>query len=222
MDELLRAFLFGCAIAAAPGPIVLLIVTRGMTHGAIRAAWCAVGAALGDGLYGLIAFLGGAGVHASVDAWVADGASGWLWKWLPRLLLVAIALRMAARGLATARGEVEMAAADSKKIGDGDAETGVSMNDSPWRELGLTLGLTLANPTTVLIFVGFLSQIEAEKSDFGPRAAVMLAMAVFAGSLVTQLSWAIGGSRLSRLVRPPHARAGLYFVTAAILLGLCL
>jgi threonine/homoserine/homoserine lactone efflux protein len=57
--------------------------------------------------------------------------------------------------------------------------------------------LTLVNPLTVLIFVGFAGQLPLGGSV---RAAALLALAVFAGSLIVQTVFALGGAALARVL----------------------
>src|SRR5687767_13213978 len=55
-----KAFLFGIVVAAAVGPIALLIISNALQRGLIVGVGSGVGAALADFTYGLVALFGGA------------------------------------------------------------------------------------------------------------------------------------------------------------------
>ena len=55
-----KAFLFGAIVAAAIGPIALLIFGLGASQGFAAGAFAGIGAALADCLYALAAFVAGA------------------------------------------------------------------------------------------------------------------------------------------------------------------
>ena len=136
-DGILRSFLFGMTLAAAVGPIALLIVNCGISRG-FRAAFAAgCGAAVADLLSAMLAFIAG----AQLLAWLADKQDG-------------------------------------------------------FRRLSSLL-LTLVNPLTVLVFVGFAGQLPLGSSV---RTAAALALAVFAGSLMVQTVLALGGAALTRVL----------------------
>ena len=62
--------------------------------------------------------------------------------------------------------------------------------------------LTLANPLTVLLFVGFSGQMAVSG---GPAAAIGDAAFLFLGSLSVQAGYAAFGAGLQRLIRHPRA-----------------
>ena len=67
-DGFLQSFLFGVTLAAAVGPIALLIVNYGISRG-FRAAFAAgCGAAVADLLYAMLAFVAG----AQLLVWLED------------------------------------------------------------------------------------------------------------------------------------------------------
>ena len=178
MDEL-RAFLFGATIAAAIGPIALLIIHNGVRHGLRPALASAAGVATADFVYALAAFAAGSGLAKllereqrtfalaasalliGIGAWLATGAMG--------------ALRPPA---ASAR------AAGAQRIG-----------------FAGTFLLTLANPLTIVLFAGFSGQLALSASWTG---ALYFAAIIFAGSLPVQAGYALFGALLHRLAPDPR------------------
>lgn len=175
-DGSLRAFLFGVTLAAAVGPIALLIVNYGLARGFRTAFAAGCGAAVADLLYALLAFIAG----AQVVAWLADRQGGF--RRLSGLALVLLGLWMLWRSWAR------------KNAATPGASVPTQGTDAP-RPFLTTLLLTIVNPLTVLVFVGFAGQLPLGGSL---RAAAALALAVFAGSLMVQTVFALGGAALAR------------------------
>ena len=130
----LHALLFGVSHAIAIGPIALLIIHNGLNHGASLAARSGFGAATADLLYSLVAFLVGVRVVATLNAYEREIhlVSG--------LALIGIGAWLGANTLLLAR-RTE-ACADPEGAG-----------------FWATLLLTLANPLTLAIFLGFAGQL---------------------------------------------------------------
>ena len=72
MDELLKGFLLGFAIAAPVGPIGLLCVRRTLAGGMAAGLASGLGAATADAMYGAIAALG-----SRRSSWTSQGGSDW-------------------------------------------------------------------------------------------------------------------------------------------------
>lgn len=177
-DGLLRAFLFGVTLAAAVGPIALLIVNYGLSRGFRTAFAAGCGAAVADLLYALLAFVAG----AQIVAWLADRQGGF--RRLSGLALIVLGLWMLWRSWSPK---------DADKPVAGVATPGTDAQ----RPFLTTLLLTIVNPLTVLVFVGFAGQLPLGGSL---RAAAVLALAVFAGSLIVQTVFALGGAALARVL----------------------
>jgi threonine/homoserine/homoserine lactone efflux protein len=174
-DGFLQSFLFGVTLAAAVGPIALLIVNYGISQG-FRAAFAAgCGAAIADLLYALLAFIAG----AQLLAWLADAQDEF--RRLSSLVLILLGFWMLWRAWAPRVTQQTIAVAQ--------------------RPFLTTLLLTIVNPLTVLVFVGFAGQLPLGGSV---RVAVLLALAVFAGSLVVQTGFALGGAALARVLSNPN------------------
>jgi threonine/homoserine/homoserine lactone efflux protein len=176
-DELGKSFLFGVTMAAAVGPIALLILSYGVRAGFRPAAAAAVGAALADFAYATIAFSLGAVVLAALA------------RYEPALKLVAaLALVLFGAWLA---GRAFRAVPDAAPAPAGQA-----------RPLLTTFALTVVNPLTIALFVAFSAQLPAAKSVAAIGAA---AFALFLGSLAVQLAWAAGGAVIARFLAHPAA-----------------
>lgn len=177
-DGLLQSFLFGATLAAAVGPIALLIVNYGISLGFRTAFAAGCGAAVADLLYAMLAF----GAGAQVVAWLADKQDEF--RRLSSLVLILLGLWMLWRAWAVRAVQAPV------------ARTAPMPADAA-RPFLTTLLLTIVNPLTVLVFVGFAGQLPLGGSL---RAAGVLALAVFAGSLVVQTAFALGGAGLARVL----------------------
>jgi len=176
MDEL-RAFLFGVTLAATVGPIALLVMRNGLNHGLRPALGSALGVALADLTYAGLAFGAGAAVarHLQADRSLFEAASS--------VLLLALGARFIRRAGAAVKGTPAPAA------------------------IGLlsTYLLTLANPLTILLFVGFSGQLSLARSW---SDAARFALLIFLGSLPVQATYALFGAALQRFAgNPRHVRA---------------
>jgi threonine/homoserine/homoserine lactone efflux protein len=80
----------------------------------------------------------------------------------------------------------------------------------------VTLLLTLANPLTLAIFLGFAGQLSL---DGDSRTAVFLSLCVFAGSLLVQMIFAILGGSLGKWVTDRRAIRVLNFISAVAIIA---
>ena len=175
MDEL-RALFFGATVAAAIGPIALLIIHNGMRHGLAAALASAAGVAAADFVYAAAAFAAGSGLVALLgrDRQALALAAG--------AALIGVGLWLAQGAL---RPQAASAAgADPRRIG-----------------FGGTFLLTLANPLTIVLFAGFSGQLalSTHRTD-----ALYFAAFIFAGSLPVQACYALFGALMRRLAPDPR------------------
>lgn len=153
---LARGFVLGFTIAAAVGPISLLVIRRTLAEGRAVGLVSGLGVATADGTYGAIAAFG---LTAITDVLV-DGRR--VLGLLGGLFLLWLAWR-------TAR-TVPGAAATA---GDG------TRRGLPGAYLS-TLGLTLTNPMTILSFAALFVGLGVNGGD--AAGAALLTLGVFAGS----------------------------------------
>ena len=152
----------GAAIAIPVGAIAILIVDAGMRRGFRVAAAAGAGAATADGLYALLAVLGGTAAAAFLAPFDAQ---------LRGAAVVAL-LVVAARGLATAarRGIGAPALVGEPLAG-------------PLPTYLRFVGLTLLNPQTVVYFAALILGLPDVGRDAGERAAFV------GGAFTASLAW---------------------------------
>jgi len=181
VSSILRCLLFGFTIALAVGPIALLIVNYGVRRGLASAARSAFGAGLADFSYALIAFVAGDLLVARIEAHRT------LFELTAACVLVGFGAYMLSGALRTRGG---MHAVELSGTGN---------------EFATTYVLTMLNPLTIVAFAGFAGQLPLAGSTL---RAVVLALAVFLGSVVVQLFLALTGAQLgSQLTNPAALRA---------------
>jgi threonine/homoserine/homoserine lactone efflux protein len=150
-----RGFVLGFTIAAAVGPISLLVIRRTLSEGRVVGLASGMGVATADGTYGAIAAFGlGAVTHALVDARHVLGLIG-------GLFLLWLAWK-------TATAEPHDPAIVRPRRG-GLAGAYLSI-----------LGLTLTNPMTILSFGALFAGLGVTSTD--PAAAALVTLGVLLGS----------------------------------------
>ncbi len=187
-----KALAFGVVVAAAIGPIALLIFETAARRGFVAGACAGLGAALADLAYALLALTMGALL-------------------LPPLAAHAFAVRIACALLLTALGATMLLRAG--------AEVAAGAPQPPRaaaRALLPTFLLTLVNPMTLVVFAGFVPQLPVAGSL---SAAGSLALALFAGSLLVQTALACAGAVLGALLPGARAQRGIRMAAAAGMLA---
>jgi arginine exporter protein ArgO len=193
--ELFQSFLFGVTIALAIGPIALLIINYGLNCGFKVAALSGTGAALADFTYSLVAFAAGSGITiflASYQSQVQLGAS---------IILAVFGCWM-----------LQDAWKKRNRSLQSEHETACR------RPLLGTYALTVVNPLTILLFVGFAGRSAVTDTE----SVVLNGLGVFAGSLIIQLSIALFGNVLKTFLKNKKAVFALNVTSAVtiILLGI--
>lgn len=167
----------GFAIAAPVGPIGLLCIRRTLSYGATMGIVSGLGAASADAFYGLLAALG----LRELSGFLVDHAS---------------VLRVAGGVLLLWMGASAMQKAAS-------ASTNRPVDLSVGRRglitgFGSTLVLTLANPVTILSFVGVIAALAGPGG--GATTGAILVVGVFLGSVSWWLVLVAGISRARRML----------------------
>lgn len=189
-----RGFILGFTIAAAVGPISLLVIRRTLAEGRVVGLASGLGVATADGTYGAIAAFGLAAVtQVLVDARLMLGLAGGLFLlWL---------------AWSTARAEPQdPAAAPSRRGGLAGAYLSI-------------LGLTLANPTTILSFGALFTGLGVTAGD--TAGAALIAVGVLLGScawwvLLTTVVSVLRASVTTTWVRRINIASGFAIGTFAI------
>jgi threonine/homoserine/homoserine lactone efflux protein len=170
-----KGLVFGFLLAATVGPMWVLCFRRTMEHGALAGFVSGMGIAVADGLYGAVAAFGLAAI------------SGFLLQHSYWIGLVG-AIFLIYLGIKTLL---------SKPALNGSTEGKVSLG----KAFLSTLGLTLANPPTILAFVAIFAGLGlASNADYG--AASLVVLGVFLGSASWWIVLAAGAGWLrGRIVR---------------------
>jgi threonine/homoserine/homoserine lactone efflux protein len=151
----LKGLLFGFLLAASVGPLWVLCFRRTLDQGPVAGFTAGMGVAVADGLYGAVAAFGLtaiSGVLLRHSFWI--GLLGGLF-----LVYLAVKMLVSRPRLATER-----------KAPEGLA-----------RGFLATLGLTLANPPTILAFAAIFAGLGLV-SDADYLAASLITLAIFLGS----------------------------------------
>lgn len=171
-----KGMLIGFVIAAPVGPIGLLCVQRTLTRGRWSGVLSGLGAASADAVYGCIAGFG--------LAWLADLFLAWQTelRLVGGLFLLYLGWRTWLAPPAAEQARIRPTRAGL--LGDYLS----------------TLGLTLANPVTILAFLGIFAGLGLAGGTGSFATAGVLVLGVFAGSLLWWLLLAGGvGLLLGRL-----------------------
>lgn len=185
----LESFAFGVVTALAIGPIALFILNQAMTRG-LAVAWrCALGAALADLTYAVAAFTIGTAIAPYLES--AQGTV----RAIGSVLLIALGCWLVWKAL---RLRAAPHAAQPTRRAD---------------PLLLTYLLTIANPMTILFMMGLATQLPLEAGSLA--VALTLALCVFAGTALINLSLAAGGAGLRRVVERPGVIRALEIASGA-------
>ena len=152
----LRGFILGFTIAAAVGPISLLVIRRTIAQGQLYGLVSGLGVATADATYGAIAAFGLAAItDVLVNARVVLGLAGGLFL-----------LWMAWQTMRSSPTEAATPAPTGRR-----GYAGAYL----W-----ILALTMANPMTILSFAALFVGLGVTGGD--PAGAILLTLGVFAGS----------------------------------------
>lgn len=185
-----KAFVFGVIVSGTVGPIALLIFGTGARQGFATGALAALGAALADFLYALLAFLLGALV-------------------LPVLVEHRHAIDVACALLLIAFGAWMMIS----QLRQGPAPTAPTSGTRVFLPVFL---LTALNPMTLVIFAGFVPQLPVAGS---PLVATGLALALGAGSVTVGAGFAAAGAALGKAMPGERGRRAVSLAAAAGILA---
>ncbi len=198
LPSFLAGAVAGYVIAIPVGAIAVLIVETGIRRGFRPAAAAGAGAASADGLYALLAVIGGTALASLIEPIERP----------LRVLAVAALLALGLRGLWAAWHSRAGAVATSPAARPALAATYARF-----------LGLTLLNPATVIYFAALILALP----NLGSTPLERGAFAV--GAFLASLSWqttlaAIGAVAHHRL--PPRFQVGLSFLGGVLILGFAL
>jgi arginine exporter protein ArgO len=198
-EALVAGLLAGYGIAVPVGAIAVLIVGLTARTGLRTGAAAALGVATADGVYAIVAVLGG----SALGGLIAPAATPL--RWVAAVVLVFLAVR-------TATSAVRHYRDPARAVTRGGLST-------PGRAyLGL-LGLTMLNPMTIVYF-GALVLGRRAGGDLGTLGSVVFVAAAFVASASWQLLLAGGGSVVGRSLTGPRGRLGTALLSSTVIVAL--
>jgi threonine/homoserine/homoserine lactone efflux protein len=199
---LVAGLLAGFGIAMPVGAVATYLVALTARTSLRTGASAALGVATADGLYALIAAVGGSALTPLLEPMMRP------LRWISALVLIALAVRSGTRAVIQYRSRQRSTMPDETPI-------------SPARAyLGL-LGMTMMNPTTVIYFTALvLGNQTTAAPDYVEQAVFILA--AFAASASWQLLLAGGGALLGRALVGKRGRLVTAMVSSTLIIGLAL
>ena len=187
----LKGLVFGFLLAASVGPMWVLCFRRTIEHGPLAGLSAGMGVAVADGLYGAVAAFGLtaiSGVLLQYSFWIGLVGAAFLFYLAVKML--------------TSHPTLEGAAHPDP----GHAKAFIT-----------TLGLTLANPPTILAFAAIFAGLGlVDSADYA--TASLITAAVFLGSAAWWLFLAGGAHALRERLSPRFLR-GINVVSGITILG---
>lgn len=193
---LFAGLLAGYGVAVPVGAIAALLVSLTARTSLRVGSAAALGVATADGVYALVAVLGGAAVARVVEP-IATPL-----RWVAAFVLIGLAVRQALTALRQHRSTA------SARSGEGLGTPGRAY-------LGL-LGLTLLNPATIVYFGALVLGRQSAEAPSAPAGTVFV-LAAFAASASWQLLLAGGGSLIGRVLTGPRGRLATALVSSAVI-----
>ncbi|WP_448315991.1 LysE family transporter [Streptomyces sp. CO7] len=194
---LVAGLLAGYGIAVPVGAVGAYLVTLSARTTPRTGACAALGVATADGLYALLAVLGGSALAAFVRPF-ADPL-----RWASALVLLALAALGAV-------GAVRAYRARRAATRAGGSPTG------PGRAYLTLLGITLLNPMTVVYFAALVLGGDAA-GDPAPAERAVFVLAAFAASASWQLLLAGGGALLGRVLTGDRGRLATALASSTLI-----
>ncbi|MFD4635447.1 LysE family transporter [Streptomyces sp. NPDC058284] len=199
-EVLVAGLLAGYGIAMPVGGVATHLVALTARTSLWTGAHAALGVATADGLYALLAAVGGASLTGVVEPVMTP------LRWASVLVLVVLA----ARGAATAVRRYRARDAAT-------ARTGTPLG--PARAYTALLGLTLLNPATMIYFAALVLGSPAT-ATLTHLEQTVFALAAFAASASWQLLLAGGGALLGRALTGHRGRLLTALTSSALITGL--
>ncbi|MEV0493524.1 LysE/ArgO family amino acid transporter [Streptomyces atratus] len=184
---LVAGLLAGFGIAMPVGAVATYLVALTARTSLRTGVAAALGVATADGLYALIAVVGGSSLTRVIEPLALP------LRWASALVLVVLALRSATTAIGQYRKRHAVSGSDRTPIGPARAY------------LGLT-GMTLLNPTTVVYFTALVLGSRATAAEPDRLEQSVFVLAAFAASAGWQLLLVGGGVLLGRVLTGRRGR----------------
>ncbi|WP_030675016.1 LysE family transporter [Streptomyces cellulosae] len=194
---LVAGLLAGYGIAVPVGAVGTYLVSLTARTSLRTGACAALGIATADGLYALVATLGGAALADALRPVLGP------LRWASALVLLALAVLGAVTALRHYRGHRLATRPETPAPGPGRAFLGL-------------LGITLLNPVTVLYFAALVLGTHTEEA-VRPLEQGVFVLAAFAASASWQLLLAGGGALLGRALTGQRGRLVTALVSSGVI-----
>ncbi|GAA0343694.1 LysE family translocator [Actinoallomurus spadix] len=199
---LVAGLLAGYGIAVPVGAVAAYLIALTSRTSLTTGACAALGVATADGLYALVATVGGSAVAAAIRPVLVP------LRWCSAVVLLVLAVRGLAGAVARYRERLTPTRRAEPPTGPGRAYLGL-------------LGITLLNPITVVYFAALvLGGHSAVTAGQAQRAVFVLA--AFAASATWQLLLACGGALLGRALTGARGRLATAAVSSLVMAVLAL
>ncbi|MBM3367067.1 MAG: LysE family translocator [Betaproteobacteria bacterium] len=191
-----KGLAFGFVLAATVGPMWVLCLRRTLAHGAVAGLASGMGIATADAIYGAVAAFG----MTAVSAFLMQHQYGISLAGAVFLLWLGFKTLLAEPPALAAPGEGEQAGSNAAAFLS-------------------TLGLTLANPPTILAFAAIFAGLGLT-SDADYAAATLIVLGVFLGSAAWWIVLAAGANWLrgrmsARFLRGINIVSGVFILAFA-------
>ncbi|MBW8736355.1 MAG: LysE family transporter [Streptomyces turgidiscabies] len=197
---LVAGLLAGYGIAVPVGAVTTYLVSL-TARTSLRTGVCAaLGIATADGLYALLAALGGTALAGAPQPVLVP------LRWASALVLAALAVRGGAGALRQYRVGALSTRADATP-------------PTPLRAFLMLVGITLLNPTTVIYFAALVLGNRASDA-VSPWEQGVFVLAAFLASASWQLLVASGGALLGRALTGRRGRLVTALVSSAVIMAL--
>jgi arginine exporter protein ArgO len=193
---LVAGVIAGYGVAVPVGAIAALIISLTARTSLRVGASAALGVATADGLYALIAVLGGAALARLIEP------IGSPLRWIAAVVLIGLATRTAVVAIRHYRLPSRARSA-----------AGLA---TPGRAYVGLLGLTLLNPATIVYFGALVLGRQAGDA-VGAGAQALFVLGAFLASATWQLLLAGGGSLVGRILTGPRGRLATALISSAVI-----
>ncbi|WP_410651871.1 LysE family transporter [Amycolatopsis sp. cmx-4-54] len=194
---LVAGLLAGYGIAIPVGAVATYLVVLTAGSGLRIGAYAALGVATADGLYALVAVLGGGRLIPVIEPIAVP------LRWTSVVVLLALAVHIGLSGIRNYRKSAKAEVTQPVKIG-------------PVKAYVSLLGITLLNPTTVVYFAALVLGSEDMAAASGAEHVVFVA-AAFAASASWQLFLAGGGAVLGKALTGRRGRLVTALASSALI-----
>jgi arginine exporter protein ArgO len=197
---LVAGLLAGYGIAMPVGAVATYLVSLTARTSLKTGAYAALGVATADGLYALIATLGGSAIAPLIEPITTP------LTWISASVLIALAVRSALTAIHQHR----------------RLQTANRPNDippTPLRAYLTLLGMTVLNPTTVIYFSAL---VLGSHQTATPLNQSIFIIAAFTASTTWQLLLAAGGALLGQTLTSPRGRLTTALTSSLLITALAL